>query len=182
MRSSRSMWEPTWVSRSRCWLLTGDRLGHVCMSPEPVGSTHLRFGDAKVVKDISMQQTEGCLESRMRSRTSREVPEWSRGKELYIGSVVSAIGKDSGVTGIVPGPPDGSRGSTGWGHPSRRAPWAEVGREPAHSGLVRPPMGLPLAPRVGNPRAGGAPLALGARHPPWPPPPPGDASPGRRPP
>src|SRR3954462_1090289 len=102
----------------------------------------------------------------MRSRTSREVPEWSGGKELYIGSVVSAIGKDSGVTGIVTGPPDGSRGPTGWGHPSRRAPWAEVGREPAHSGLVRPPMGLPPAPRVGNPRAGGAPLALGGKAPP----------------
>ena len=25
------------------------RLGHVCVSPEPVGSTHLRFGDARVV-------------------------------------------------------------------------------------------------------------------------------------
>src|SRR3954454_21239242 len=50
MRSSWSMWEPTWVSRSRCWLLPESRLGHVCMSPEPVGSTHLRFGDARVVK------------------------------------------------------------------------------------------------------------------------------------
>src|SRR3954471_23170689 len=170
MRSSRSMWEPTWVSRSRCWLLTGDHLGHVCMSPEPVGSTHLRFGDARVVKDISMQQTEGCSESRMRSRTSREVTEWSGGKELYIGSVVSATGKDSGVTVIILGPPDGSRGSTGWGHPSRRAPWAEVGREPAHSGLVRPPMGLPL--RLGLETLGrGAPhLPWGQVPPPWPPP------------
>ena len=26
------------------------RLGHVCVSPEPVGSTHLRFGDARVVE------------------------------------------------------------------------------------------------------------------------------------
>ena len=26
------------------------RLGHVYMSPEPVGSTHLRFGDARVVE------------------------------------------------------------------------------------------------------------------------------------
>ena len=24
MRSSWNMWEPTWVSRSRCWLLTGE--------------------------------------------------------------------------------------------------------------------------------------------------------------
>ena len=32
----------------------------------------------------------------MRSRTSRGVPEWSGGEELYIGSQVSAIGKVSG--------------------------------------------------------------------------------------
>ena len=86
----------------------------------------------------------------MRSRTSRGVPEWSGGKDLYIGSPVSAIGKVSGVAGIVPGPPEGSRGSTGWGHLSRRAPWAEVGGEPAPGGLVRPPLGLPV-PRVGKP-------------------------------
>src|SRR3954467_15206650 len=96
----------------------------------------------------------------MRSRTSRAVPEWSGGEELYIGSAVSAIGKDSGVPGIVPGPPDGSRGSTGWGHPSRRAPWAEKGKEPAHSGLVRLPMGLPL-------RLGLETLGQGAPHLPW---------------
>src|SRR3954469_24736841 len=117
-----------------------------------------------------MQQTEGCSESRMRSRASREVPEWSGGKESYIGSVVSAIGKDSGVTGIVPGPPDGSRGSTGWGHPSRRAPWDEVGRKPAHSGLVRPPWAFPL--RLGLETLGqGRPTCLGGQASPWPPPP-----------
>ena len=44
------------------------------------------------------------------------VPEWSGGKELYIGSAISAVGTSFGVTGIVPGPPEGSRGSTGWGH------------------------------------------------------------------
>ena len=110
----------------------------------------------------------------MRSRTSRGVPEWSGGKDLYIGSLVSATGKVSGVTGIVPGPPEGSRGSTGWGHLSRRAPWAEVGREPAPSGLGRPPLGLPMRLGLGNPRGGGAPLALGGKAllPPWPPPPP----------
>ena len=52
----------------------------------------------------------------MRSRTSRGVPEWSGGKELYIGSAISVIGTSFGVTGIVPGPPEGSWGSTGWGH------------------------------------------------------------------
>src|SRR4051812_4756797 len=73
----------------------------------------------------------------MRSRTSRGVPEWSGGKDLYIGSPISAIGTSFGVIGIVPGQPDGSRGPTGWGHLSRRVPWAEVGRDPAQSGLGR---------------------------------------------
>src|SRR3954469_1047954 len=63
----------------------------------------------------------------MRSRTSRGVPEWSGGKELYIGSTISAIGTSFGVIGIVPGPPEGSRGSTGWGHLSRGATWAVGG-------------------------------------------------------
>ena len=71
--------------------------------------------------------TECCSESRMRSRTSRGVPEWSGGKELYIGSAISAIGTSFGVTGIVPGPPEGSRGSTGWGHLPRGATWAVGG-------------------------------------------------------
>ena len=31
------------------------RLGHVCMVPEPVGSTHLRFGDARVVMGNGVQ-------------------------------------------------------------------------------------------------------------------------------
>ena len=75
----------------------------------------------------------------MRSRTSRGVPEWSGGKDLYIGSPVLAIGTSFGVIGIVPGPPEGSRGSIGWGHPSQGALWAEVGGEPAPSGLVRHP-------------------------------------------
>src|SRR3954468_21426782 len=60
----------------------------------------------------------------MRSWTSRGVPEWSGGKELYIGSAVSAIGTSFGVIGIVPGPPEGSRGSTGGVHLPRGATWA----------------------------------------------------------
>ena len=122
--------------------------------------------------NMSMQYTECCSESRMRSRTSRGVSEWSGGKELYIGSGISAIEKVSGSPGIVPGPPEGSRGSTGWGHPSRRAPWAEVGGEPAHSGLVRP-LGPPPAPRVETLGWGGGRTTClgGALLPPWPPPP-----------
>src|SRR5918994_7506515 len=109
---------------------------------------------------ICMRKPESCSESRMISRTSREVPEWSGGGELYIGSQVSATGKVSGVTGIVPGPLEGSRGSTGWGHLSRRAPWAEVGREPAPSGLGAPPWASPL-------RLGLETLGWGAPHLPW---------------
>ena len=81
----------------------------------------------------------------MRSRTSREVPDWSGGKDLYMGSLILVAGKVSRFIGIVPGVPEGSRGSTGWGHLSRRAPWAEVGGEPAPGGLVRPPLGPPCA-------------------------------------
>ena len=63
----------------------------------------------------------------MRSRTSRGVPAWSGGKELYIGRAISGIGTSFGVTGIVPGPPEGSRGSTGWGHLPPGATWAVGG-------------------------------------------------------
>ena len=98
----------------------------------------------------------------MSSRTSRGVSEWSGGEELYIGSVVSAIEKVSGVTGIVPGPPEGSRGSTWWGHPSRRAPWAEVGGELAPGGLVRPPLG-PLRLGLETLGWGGASTCLGGQ-------------------
>ena len=75
----------------------------------------------------------------MRSRTSRGVPEWSGGKDLYMGSPVLVTGKVSGFIGNVPGPPGGSRGSTKWGHHPRRAAWAKCGRGPAPGGLVRPP-------------------------------------------
>src|SRR3954469_24579084 len=74
-----------------------------------------------------MQYPECCSESRMRSRTSRGVPEWPGGKELYIGSAVLAIGTSFGVIGIVPGPPEGSRGSIGWVHLPRGATWAVGG-------------------------------------------------------
>ena len=85
--------------------------------------------------------TECCSESRMRSRTSRGVPEWSGGKDLYMGSPVLVTEKVSGFIGNVPGPLGGSRGSTKWGHQPRRAAWAKCGRELAPGGLVRPPQG-----------------------------------------
>ena len=100
--------------------------------------------------NMSMQQIESCSESRMRSRTSRGVPEWSGGKELYIGSQVSAIGTSFGVIGIVPGPPEGSRGPTGWGHLSRGATWA-VGGAPSPPGAGSPPTSAHGALRDGWP-------------------------------
>ena len=79
----------------------------------------------------------------MGSWTSRGDPEGSGGKDLYMGSCQTDTGKFRGHTGIVPGPPEGFRGSTGRGHPSRGATWAAWGREPAPGGLAAPP---PLGP------------------------------------
>ena len=65
----------------------------------------------------------------------------------------------------------GPGGSTGWGHLSRRGPWAEVGGNQPLVGWCAP-LGPPPAPRVGNPRVGGHPTCLGGqatplgRHPP----------------
>src|SRR4051812_10221754 len=102
----------------------------------------------------------------MRSRMSQGVPKWSGGKDLYIGNPVSATGKFSGVINIVPGPPEGSRGSTGWGHLSRRAPWAEVGGGPAPGGLVHPPLGLALRLGLETLGVGVPPPGLGGKFPP----------------
>ena len=61
-----------------------------------------------------MVKSEGCLESRMGSGTSRGAPEWSRGKDLYMGSHILGSEKSSVFFGIVPGSfqkvPDGSGG------------------------------------------------------------------------
>src|SRR5918995_289254 len=100
--------------------------------------------------------TECCSESRMRSRTSRGVPKWSGGKDLYMGSPVLVTGKVSGDIGNVPGPPGGSWGSTKWGHQPQKAAWAKCGRGPAPGGLVRPPHQGPrrMGEREGaNPRS-----------------------------
>ena len=48
----------------------------------------------------------------MRSWTSRGVPEWSGGKDLYMGSLILVAGKVPHFIGIVPGVPKGVRGST----------------------------------------------------------------------
>ena len=101
----------------------------------------------------------------MGSWTSRGDPEGSGGKDLYMGSCQTDTGKFRGHTGIVPGPPEGFRGSTGRGHPSRGATWAAWGREPAPGGLAAPPSLGPMRLGLrGNPR-GGAPLGLGGKPP-----------------
>ena len=63
----------------------------------------------------------------MRSRTSRGVPEWSGGKDLYMGSLILVAGKVSRIIGIVPGVPKGVRGSTKGVHLPRGATWAVGG-------------------------------------------------------
>ena len=106
----------------------------------------------------------------MRSRTSRGVPEWSGGKDLYMGSPVSGIGTSFGVIGIVPGPPEGSRGSTGWGHLSRGATWAVGGAPwPSWAKGTSPKRPMRQEIREGKSPKGGRHLlgALGSWTPPW---------------
>ena len=78
------------------------------------------------------------LESRMRSRTSRGVSEWSGGEDLYMGSCHADTEKFRGHIGIVPGPLEGFQGSTRRGHPSLRATWAARGREPEYNSRRSP--------------------------------------------
>ena len=85
--------------------------------------------------------TECCSESQMRSRTSRGVPEWSGGKDLYMGSPVLVTGKVSGLPVTYRnhregpgGPPGGATGLEGcmgqvWEGTSPR--WAGM---PPHKG------------------------------------------------
>src|SRR4051812_29759197 len=101
----------------------------------------------------------------MRSGTSRGVPEWSGGEDLYMGSCHTDTGKFRGHTGIVPGPPERFRGSTLRGQHSRRASWASRGREPPPVGLGAPPSLGPMRLGLGGNPSGGAPLAWGASPP-----------------
>ena len=106
----------------------------------------------------------------MRSRTSRGVPEWFGGEELYIGSPVSAIRKVSGIADIVPGPPEGSRGSTGGAtYPGGPHGLKWEGNQPLVGWCA--PLGLPLRLGLETLGVGGAPLDLGGKSPLWPPPP-----------
>src|SRR3954468_3248509 len=101
----------------------------------------------------------------MRSRTSRGVPEWSGGEELYIGSAVSAIGKDSGSPVLYrdhrmgPGGPPGGATHPGGPHGLK---WE--GNQPIVGWCA--PLSPPPAPRVETLGWGGTPLALGGTPPP----------------
>src|SRR3954465_16069851 len=173
MRSSWIMWEPTWVSRSRCWLLPESRLGHVCMSPEPVGSTHLRFGDARVVK-ICICSNPNVVRSPGRDPGRHK--EFRNGPEvkIYIWKVIiRTSGQVSGLSVLyrdhrrVPGGPPG--GAT---YPGGPHGLYEGGNQPIVGCCASPPWAH--APRAGGRETlKGAPPLFGGKAPlPWPPPPP----------
>ena len=98
----------------------------------------------------------------MRSQTSRGVPEWSGGEELYIGSPVSAPGMFRGSPVLYrdhrkgPGGPPGGATYPGGPHGLK---WE--GNQPLVGWCT--PLGPPPAPRVGNPRGGGHHACLGGR-------------------
>ena len=97
----------------------------------------------------------------MRSRMSRGVPEWSGGKDLYMGSCHMVAGKFRGHIDIVPGPLEGFQGSIGRVNLFRRALWAVWRREPAQVGWgATPPLG-PMRLGLGETLRGGAPLLGG---------------------
>ena len=75
----------------------------------------------------------------MRSRTSRGVPEWSGGKDLYMGSPVLVTGKVSGFIGTVPGPPEGPGGPPGGATSPGGLHGPIVGRDQPLGGLGRLP-------------------------------------------
>ena len=82
-----------------------------------------------------------------------------------MGSRVSAIGKVSGVTGIVPGPPEGSRGSTGCAtYPEGPHGLKWEGNQPLVGWCA--PLGPPLRLGLGTRGEGAPPLALRGKFPP----------------
>ena len=86
----------------------------------------------------------------MRSRTSRGVPEWSGGEDLYMGSPVLVPGKVSGAIGNVPGPPEGFGGPPGGATSLGGLRGPSVGRDQPLGGLVRLPQGAQGAGKGGR--------------------------------
>ena len=112
----------------------------------------------------------------MRSRTSRGVPEWSGGKDLYMESCCSGSGKSSGFFCIVPGSfqkvPEDSGGvwrSRKCSTTSNTAAWAVRGR-PSLNGPGAPAPQGPCAWEGKNPKGGGLHLTWEALLPLLPPP------------
>ena len=89
----------------------------------------------------------------MISQTSRGVPEWSGGKDLYMGSPVLVTAKVSGAIGNVPGPPEGSGGPPGGATSPRGLRGPIVGRDQPLSGLGR----LPTKAHAPREKEGGKP-------------------------
>ena len=171
MRSSWNMWEPIWYPDPAIGYWPERCLGHVCMFPEPVGSTHLRFGDARVVMGNSMWlpkvvRSPGCDPGRHE--------EFQNGPavKIYIWEVLFWSPEKLRVLSVTyqdhregPGGPPGGATYPGGPHGLK---WE--GNQPLVGWCA--PHGPPPAPRVGNPRGGGRPTWLG-----------GQATPlGRRPP
>jgi hypothetical protein len=116
--------------------------------------------------------TESCSESWMRSRTSRGVPEWSGGKDLYMGSCYWGSGKSSVFSGIVPGsfrkvPEDsgGVRRSGKCSTTSNTVAWAVRGC-PGLNGPGEPAPLRPMRMGRGNPKGEGLHLTWEALLPP----------------
>ena len=108
----------------------------------------------------------------MRSRTSRGVPEWSGGKDLYMASCCSGSGKSLIFSGIVPGsfqkvPEDsgGVRKSGNCSTTSNTVAWAVGGRSSLNGPGAPAPQG-PCAWERGNPKGEGLHLTWEALLPP----------------
>ena len=78
--------------------------GHVYIVLEPVGTAHLMFDVDLVQYELCGLVTECCSESRMWSQTWRGAPEWSGGKDWYIGRWYSDTGRVSKCTVVATRP------------------------------------------------------------------------------
>ena len=92
----------------------------------------------------------GCCSKWMRSRTSRGVPEWSVGKDLYVGSPVLVTGKVSGLSVTYRDHREGPGGPPSGATCPRRLCGPCVGGDQPLGGLVRPPQGAQGAGKSGR--------------------------------
>ena len=86
----------------------------------------------------------------MRYQTSRGVPEWSVGKDLYMGSPVLVTRKVSGFIGNVPGPPVGPGGPPSGATIPGGLHGPSVGGNQPQVGWCAPHKGLKAQGRVGR--------------------------------